>query len=649
MNVAILLAVFTATVSVGTGLAHLAVSQAPGWRASRTFALIAFSAGLYSIGNVTFCSSGLPPAAYLVVLRTNYLAAHLHALGWIPMAYGGPDASWAGVPRPLRVGMLASVAIALVFALTGIHLVPIFDDLHIAWANVTYHYVRTTPIGDAYGTLIVFTLLVPFGGYVARMVRGERDARGIVVGFTIFFAAAVVELLVANRVIVWLSPADLGFLAVVAPTSATMLRRFVAEARRFSELNDVLAGQVLERTAERDDARTALAESERLAALGRLAAGVGHEINNPLTYVQLSLTTLQERLDGRVAEAEGRTALAHAREGVERIRKVVEGLRTYSRPTREPVPVAPADVVSAALRVAGPQLRHSVEVSTAIAAVPHLLGDEGRLVQALVNLLVNAAQAVGDADRRGRIVVRVAPLGDRVAIEVEDDGPGIPAELRARVAEPYFTTRAQHGGLGLGLFVTRGIVAAHGGTLELLPAPARGTLARMSFPAAPDHATVSAPAAAPAAPLPASAERRGRLLVVDDEPIVLELLADLLQREWDVTSVGTGAEALEQLARGSYAAILCDLMMPGLSGMDVAARVEREHPGLHNRMVFLTGGAVTSEAEDFLARPGVRYVMKPVDVPELFAALRAVTRDADAAVSAPAADPAPPRGPSSPH
>jgi CheY-like chemotaxis protein len=288
--------------------------------------------------------------------------------------------------------------------------------------------------------------------------------------------------------------------------------------------------------------------------------------------------------------------------------------------------LAPQDAARAALKVAGPQLRHVANLVTEYRPTPRVHGEEARLVQALVNLLINAGQAIQRREGASRITLRtgMGPGGEAL-VEVEDDGPGVPMEHVARLAEPYFTTRAPEGGQGLGLFVTRGIVDGHGGRLEFLPAAGGGTRARILLPAAggPMDAPEASAATPHVAPPEASAgERRARLLVVDDDPLVLDVLVGLLEREWDVEGAASGAEALERLRRGGWDAVLCDLMMPGISGIRLADEVSRMDPALRARMVFLTGGAVTPEAQAFVARPDVRHLMKPVDSEQLLRLMR---------------------------
>jgi signal transduction histidine kinase/CheY-like chemotaxis protein len=601
-------------------------------------AAIALSAGLYCVSAIPYGFDGLSDATYLATARVTYVAGVLNAVFWLAFAFGGPDASLRAMPRPARWTAGALLVVTAIFTATGAHLRPDVQAVDVAWAGVRYHYPVATTAGDIFGLAVPVVMCAVLWRLVVRLRAGERELRWHVAGFGVFLACVVDEVLVANRVIVFLSLADFGLLAVVLPLTITMVRRVIADARRLAELSHRLEDEVRARTEERDRAETALVEAERLAALGRLAAGVGHEINNPLTYLQLAIDDVRRHADDAGVPQEVSDAVANLEDGARRIQKVVEGLRSYSRRHDDFSALDLRDVVRAALKVAGPQIRHVAIVETELGEVPSVLGDEARLVQALVNLLTNAAQAL-DGNRDARIVVRTVASADGGAtLVVTDNGPGIPGDLLARVSEPYFTTRGGKGGLGLGLFVTRGIVDSHRGRLEFDSAAGRGTTVRISLPAAADvPSTVSGarpPAQQVAMPLFDSADSRARVLLVDDEPLVVRMLSTALGRYWDVAVASGAREALGLIDGQAFDAVVCDLMMPGMSGMDVAEAAWSRHPRLRQRMLFLTGGAVLPEAEAFLERTDVRHMTKPVRVSDLNAELQRVIAGA-------AADPEP--------
>ncbi|MBI5509738.1 MAG: hybrid sensor histidine kinase/response regulator [Deltaproteobacteria bacterium] len=633
MNLALVMSLVTGALSLSAGAILLVLARVPGWSSARVFVVIALSAGLYSFGNSLFCVPGLPDAVILAGARANYFLASVHSVGWLVFSFGGREASLAALPRPLRFLAWGMLALAAALLLTGLHLRDGLEVVETGIADVRYTYAITTPVGDAYGALIGFVLCLPFVRLIVRVKRGETELVWQALGFGVFLGCAGVEALVASRVIRFVSPADLGFLAIVLPMSADHLRRFAAQAARVQQLSEALADQVQERTEQRDRAESALVEAERLAALGRLAAGVGHEVNNPLTYLQLSLEEIHERLAAADPPTQVQEPLDNARDAAERIRKVVERLHAYSKRRDLRGSVDVKDAVKSALRVAGPRLRQLARVELCVEACPAVWGDESRLVQAVVNLLVNAAQAVEGAERPALVEVRCAPdAAGNVVVAVHDNGVGISPEDLRRVTEPYFTTRAESGGLGLGLFVTRGIADAHGGRLELESERGIGTRVRLVLPPAPiDHAPPAVPTAADAASpvggLGAAATPsapRPHVLLIEDEPALARTLARALARRFDVTTTASARDALARLGSGGFAAVICDLMLPGMSGMAFADRLAEVDPSLRARTIFITGGAVTTAATEFLDRADVDWMEKPLKLAELDARLSAL-------------------------
>jgi signal transduction histidine kinase len=361
-----------------------------------------------------------------------------------------------------------------------------------------------------------------------------------------------------------------------------------------------------------------LAATDRLASLGTLAAGLAHEVNNPLALVTASVTHALRELGGgpsaldarRLAELRG--ALEDAKEGAGRIAGIVRDLAAMARPARpgSPEPVDVNHAVEVVLRMARNELRHRCRVETALGKVPPVPGDESRIAQVLLNLVVNAAQAIPEgatARNEIRIVTGLAQDG-RVRVEVADTGVGIPPESLGRIFEPFFTTRSGGSGVGLGLPVCQGIVAGLGGEIRVESEVGKGTRVEVLLPAA-------SPAAAAAGPAAAGPESRARVLLVEDEPTVAASIERLMRPAHDVTVVHGGADALRRLeADPRYDVILCDVMMPDLDGPALHERVSARWPELARRMVFMSGGAFTERSRSFLARTSNPSVSKPVDV-----------------------------------
>ncbi|HZI10684.1 MAG TPA: PAS domain S-box protein [Myxococcus sp.] len=372
---------------------------------------------------------------------------------------------------------------------------------------------------------------------------------------------------------------------------------------------------------ERKRLQAQLLQSDRMVLAGTLAAGIGHEINNPLTYVMANLDSALEtlaRVGGAVAET--RALLTEALEGASRVRNIVRDLRFISRQEpeerRERVDVTqPLDF---ALKMAANELRPRARLLKRYEPVPPVYADTSRLGQVFLNLMVNAAQAIPEGNPEGHRVavhVRPAPSGG-VAVEVSDTGSGMPPEVLARIFDPFFTTKPVGSGTGLGLSICHGIIRGLGGDITVQSESGRGTTFTVLLPAAP-AGLAEPPPEAPEPPARAPS-RRGRVLVVDDEPAVGRSLARILGLRHQVTVVGSGEEALEALASGEpFDAVFCDLMMPGLSGMDVYERTRERAPGVASRFIFITGGSYTARARQFLERVPNRQLEKPFDAPLL--------------------------------
>jgi PAS domain S-box-containing protein len=361
----------------------------------------------------------------------------------------------------------------------------------------------------------------------------------------------------------------------------------------------------------------------RLAGIGTLAAGVAHELNNPLAYVLSNLSWLRERLAGAEAPApaEIRKVIDEAHDGATRVRDIVHNLRLFARPDERVGPVDVAAAARSAVTLAQNEIRHRAALVTRLGDVPPVLGNENRLAQVFLNLLTNAAQAIGDghADRNEiRLEVRPGDAGGVVA-EVSDTGPGIPEEVRAHLFEPFFTTKAVGEGMGLGLFVCHGIVAGMGGRIEVESRPAAGSTFRLVLPAAeapPRIETVEPPAPRPA--------RRGRILVLDDDERVAAALRRILERDHDVEVATDARGVLERLRAGeAWDVVFCDLMMPDMSGMEWFEEARRASPALAPRVVFVTGGAFTDAARQFLAGVPNARIDKPFTPDEVRAAAAA--------------------------
>ena len=392
---------------------------------------------------------------------------------------------------------------------------------------------------------------------------------------------------------------------------------------------------------ERKQMQARLLLADRMVSVGTLAAGVAHEINNPLAYVMTNLDVLATRKLPALAEqlrdlggepaaigeelAQAVAMLDMAREGSARMRDIVRDLRTFTGGARqeERTPVDVRRVLDAAINLAWNEIRHRTRLEKDYGPVPLVLASEARLAQVFLNILVNAAQAlqVGDAAKNVIHVRTRAVPGERVAVEVTDTGPGVPAELLDRIFDPFFTTKPVGVGTGLGLWICQGIVTALGGHVAVESPPGGGATFRVVLPAAPTDTLTSTLTTPPeAAALPA---RRLRLLVVDDEIAIGRTLAIALSDELEVATATSGRHALELMTGGGpFDVVLCDLMMPDVSGMDLYEQVVERYPALATRFVFVTGGAFTDRARAFVEQVGLPVLEKPFTLSELSAVVR---------------------------
>ena len=377
------------------------------------------------------------------------------------------------------------------------------------------------------------------------------------------------------------------------------------------------------------EARLILAD--RMASVGTLAAGIAHEINNPLAYVKLNLELVTEELAGTVPTPTVRAALADALEGADRVQKIVGGLKVFARSdAQERTAIDVSRALELALRITSNELRHRARVITDYAAMPAIFGDESRLGQVLINLLVNAVQALPqDAIARNeiRIATRTDELG-RGVIEIGDNGCGMAPEVLKRVFDPFFTTKPVGEGTGLGLSICLGIVGSLGGTLTAESTLGVGSTFRVVLPASTGPVTKpTATATAPRAAAEASSSRP-HVLIIDDDDQLRASLGRMLARSHHVVLARSGEEALVMLERGEVVdAIVSDLMMPGMTGMELRAQIARRFPRLVSKMIFMTGGAFTAEAREFVDTLGEAYLEKPFELAALRARLSVVTPD----------------------
>jgi PAS domain S-box-containing protein len=372
---------------------------------------------------------------------------------------------------------------------------------------------------------------------------------------------------------------------------------------------------------ERKLAQAKLIHTDRMATVATLAATVAHELNNPLAYVLLNLALLDREISSLAAVApdarERLTArLQTLQEGAERMAGIVRDMRAVCRPgTPALAPVDVRVVLESAIHMAMTELDARGRMVRSLPAVPPVLADAAQLGQVFLNLLLNAAQALPE-NRSAENEVRAAIGVDeyhRVWIEISDTGRGIAPEVRDRIFDPFFTTKPAGIGTGLGLPICQTIVTSMNGEITVESELGQGSRFRVFLPVAPKE-----PDRKPGSRPDMEMGRRGpraRVLVVDDEALIVTALSKVLEREHDVAAVTSGDKALERLLRDpSFDVILCDVAMPGIGGIELYRALERMRPDLAGRMIFMSGATSMPPIAEFLSSVKNAHIDKPVDL-----------------------------------
>ncbi len=413
--------------------------------------------------------------------------------------------------------------------------------------------------------------------------------------------------LAAGRAAFW-AMAWLFSLAFGALASAATLWAIGMSARLQSQ-----GEALLEARTRLDGARERLVKAEKLTALGELVAGVAHEINNPLAgivgYTQLLMRRrlpppVQKKLETISAE-------------VERMAKIVRNLLAFARkhaPEKRLTDlngVVEKTVELKAYHLKTSQIKVVMDLDPDL---PETLLDFHRMQQVVINLISNAEQAMIEARHGHTIRLTTGVVEGRIQMRVSDDGPGIPPEIRERVLEPFFTTKKEGQGTGLGLSLCNGIVQEHGGRIRVESQPGEGATFIVDLPI--QHEAVEVHPVEKASPAPAVAPLK--VLVVDDEASVQDFLAELLTLGGHrVDTASDVPEAISKIATGEHDLIITDLKMPGGTGRDIYSAVLEMQPHLARRIVFTTGHVTSNETADFLRSTGNELVLKPCNIDEI--------------------------------
>lgn len=367
---------------------------------------------------------------------------------------------------------------------------------------------------------------------------------------------------------------------------------------------------------DRAQVRLAEVEMNKWASVGRLAAGMAHEINNPLAYIMGNLSLLTEEL---VEESpvpperpEQLAMLNDAMTGLNQIRNIVSDLQVFSRTRRAKKQAVDLEAaLRSTIKIVNAQIGRGITFTEEFSSIPKVIANEGKIGQVLLNLLVNASQSSMEAGKT-HIIVRTTQTEDAVCIEVEDLGCGVPSELCEQIFEPFFTTKEVDQGTGLGLAISREIAEQHGGSLGLDTSYTQGARFQLTLPTNLHQLEpeTPAPSAEPVRPL--------RILFVDDDEAIQHLATRSLGKAHTLTIATDGIEAKEYLqASQDFDVIVLDLHLPKLSGNKLFVWLEHQHPELASRVLIMSGGATTALAADFLADHSHQTLNKPASLDEI--------------------------------
>lgn len=382
---------------------------------------------------------------------------------------------------------------------------------------------------------------------------------------------------------------------------------------------------------ERKAIQQRLVQADRLAAVGMLAAGVAHEVNNPLAYVLLNLKYLQKELPKAAHDPERLEKLMRhiedANHGAERVQTIVRDLRSFARADDEkPGPVELNSILDSALAMADHEVSKRAVLRLHLSGVVYVCAPPTKLEQVFLNILVNAAHALDVSHLDNEVRLELArPSNGTVRITISDTGPGIPEQLREKIFEPFFTTKPRGMGTGLGLPICRNIIAGVGGRIWVTQNEPRGTSVHVELPEVPRPETPHPqPTIAPKT-IPAPDKQRGRVLIIDDEKSVATMLARFLESSYDVKHCTGARDALQLLSEHVFDVILCDVMMPEMSGIDLFEQLGKVAPGAQDRVIFMTGGGLLPEVYAFLRHAERPKLEKPFDMRELRRVIQSVT------------------------
>jgi len=364
-----------------------------------------------------------------------------------------------------------------------------------------------------------------------------------------------------------------------------------------------------------------LLQAEKMAALGQTISGVAHELNNPLA----TILSWAERLAERNLDETSRRGVDVILSEAERAARIVRNLLTFARKrqsTRSMIDLNQVVRETLALRAYEQRLTNIDIVSALATGLPAVFADAHQIQQVLLNLVINAEQAMLSANGRGSLVLRTWHDVERhaVVLQVSDDGPGVPVEVKNKIFDPFFTTKEVGKGTGLGLTVAYAIVQEHGGSIHVVSPPTGGASFTVELPLSSSEG--AARPRQPAAALDHSVRGASVLLVEDERALATAVGEALTDAGLRVEHAGDGEEALARVRQNTYDVVICDLKMPRVDGMMLYRAIAAATPTLARRVIFVTGDVAGADAERFLEESGCRWLAKPFRLGDLLRSVR---------------------------
>lgn len=473
-----------------------------------------------------------------------------------------------------------------------------------------WEFIGTTysfPVGTSF---IWIAGLVMFAGVFSFIAAIRQCSLPLQLSGTFFGSCAAIDVLVFLGAWEFTWCAALGTMVFLTVLTLREARTWAAEANQLSDLKQNLEKKVEQRSAELAASLEKLNEHNRLASLGRLAASIGHEINNPLTYVICNLELLQQRIEGEDV------AIGHTLEGASRIARIVKELHILSRPVDESAfrSVDLAAIASTAAQTVQHHVTDLKQLELHCDQNCFVWGNPDRLTQLFVNLLTNSLGALPEDGITRMVRVHIyREKGETIAI-VRDSGHGIPEEIQPRLFEPFFSTKDNS--LGLGLAICRLIVDEANGELTFGSKPGKGTTFRVAFPehSGKPESEVESPR------IDSPPETKGRILVIDDEPAVLSSFKGMLPKS-ELVTISDAHAALELMLKEQFDVVFCDVVMPGISGIELWKHLQDRGRIESTKFILMSGGSPKHYEFKHRTLEAV-FLQKPFRVAEIYDLLR---------------------------